>query len=348
MADFTSFPDLRALCLDLPSGHPAASAAVTQREDTLTKPPRSLGRLEELVAWLAHWQGHAPPQLDQVEVLVFAGNHGVTARGVSAYPAEVTAQMVANFSAGGAAINQLARTADAALRVVALSLDVPTADFTEAPAMTEQQFLAAVAVGHDAVSPQADLICLGEMGIGNTTAAAAIAAALFGGGGGRWAGRGTGVDDEGLARKRTTIDRALARHAAVLDDPLRIAAALGGRELAAILGATLAARRHSIPVLLDGFVCTAAVAPLYKLRTDTLAHALAGHVSAEAGHRMLLDALWLSPLLDLNMRLGEGSGAAAALLILRAALACHTGMATFAEAGVSDQPAEEGTEKAAG
>jgi nicotinate-nucleotide--dimethylbenzimidazole phosphoribosyltransferase len=134
----------------------------------------------------------------------------------------------------------------------------------------------------------------------------------------------------------------------VLDDPLRIAAALGGRELAAILGATLAARRHSIPVLLDGFVCTAAVAPLYKLRTDTLAHALAGHVSAEAGHRMLLDALWLSPLLDLNMRLGEGSGAAAALLILRAALACHTGMATFAEAGVSDQPAEEGTEKAAG
>ena len=214
--------------------------------------------------------------------------------------------------------------------------------------MTEQQFLAAVAVGHDAVSPQADLICLGEMGIGNTTAAAAIAAALFGGGGGRWAGRGTGVDDEGLARKRTTIDRALARHAAVLDDPLRIAAALGGRELAAILGATLAARRHSIPVLLDGFVCTAAVAPLYKLRTDTLAHALAGHVSAEAGHRMLLDALWLSPLLDLNMRLGEGSGAAAALLILRAALACHTGMATFAEAGVSDQPAEEGTEKAAG
>ena len=256
--------------------------------------------------------------------------------------------MVANFSAGGAAINQLARVADAALRVVALSLDVPTADFTEAPAMTEQQFLAAVAVGHDAVSPQADLICLGEMGIGNTTAAAAIAAALFGGGGGRWAGRGTGVDDEGLARKRTTIDRALARHAAVLDDPLRIAAALGGRELAAILGATLAARRHSIPVLLDGFVCTAAVAPLYKLRTDTLAHALAGHVSAEAGHRMLLDALWLSPLLDLNMRLGEGSGAAAALLILRAALACHTGMATFAEAGVSDKPAEEGTEKAAG
>ena len=214
--------------------------------------------------------------------------------------------------------------------------------------MDEGAFLAAVGEGEAAVAPDANLVCLGEMGIGNTTAAAALAAALFGGGGVRWAGRGTGVDDEGLVRKRTTIDRALARHAAVLDDPLKIAAALGGRELAAILGAALAARRYSIPVLLDGFVCTAAVAPLYKLRADTLAHALAGHVSAEAGHRLLLDSLWLSPLLDLNMRLGEGSGAATALLVLRAALACHTGMATFTEAGVSDKPPEEGTEKQAG
>ncbi len=187
----------------------------------------------------------------------------------------------------------------------------------------------------------ADLVCLGEMGIGNTTAASAIAAALFGGGAGRWAGRGTGVDDDGLARKRDVIDRALQRHAAVLHDPLMIAAALGGRELAAILGAALAARQRRIPVLLDGFVCTAAVAPLAKLRTDTLAHALAGHVSAEAAHRMLLDALGLVPLLDLNMRLGEASGAAVAVLLLRAALACHTGMATFAEAGVSDTPADD-------
>jgi nicotinate-nucleotide--dimethylbenzimidazole phosphoribosyltransferase len=340
MPQFSSFSDLRALCLDLPSGHPAASNAVAQREATLTKPPHSLGRLEELVAWLAHWQGHAPPRLDRVEILVFAGNHGVTRLGVSAYPPEVTVQMVANFSAGGAAINQLARTAGAALRVTPLSLDEPTADFTEKPALTEQEFLAAVATGYQAVSPDCDLICLGEMGIGNTTAAAAIAAALFGGGGERWAGRGTGVDDEGLARKRAVIDRALQRHSASLNDPLLVAAALGGRELAAILGATLAARRQRIPVLLDGFVCTAAVAPLAKLRTDTLAHAQAGHVSAEAGHRMLLDELGLDPLVDLNMRLGEASGAALAVLLLRAALACHTGMATFTEAGVSDKPDE--------
>jgi len=347
--NFTTFADLRAVCVDLPSGHPAASAAVAQREETLTKPPKSLGRLEDLVAFMAHWQGHAPPRLDRAEILVFAGNHGVTKQGVSAFPAEVTAQMVANFAHGGAAINQLARTGGATLRVIPLSLDQPTADFTESPALTEPEFLAAGSAGYEAVSPDCDLICLGEMGIGNTTAAAAIAAALFGGRGARWAGRGTGVDDEGLARKRTVIDRALDRHASLLHDPIRIAAAFGGRELAAILGAALAARRHSIPVLLDGFVCTAAVAPLFKLRTDTLAHALAGHVSAEAGHRMLLDELGLKPLLDLNMRLGEASGAAVALLILRAALACHTGMATFAEAGVSDRPADEAAApKAAG
>src|SRR5580658_3550769 len=347
MANFTSFSALRTACLDLPGGHPAASAAVAQREASLTKPPKSLGRLEDLVAWLAHWQGHVPPRLQRVDILVFAGSHGVTRRGVSAYPAEVTAQMVANFASGGAAINQLARTAGAQLRVIPLELDRPTADFTEQPALGEQEFLAAVNAGYEAVSPQCDLVCLGEMGIGNTTAAAAIAAALFGGGGARWAGRGTGVDEDGLTRKRDVIDRALDRHAGLLDDPLRIAAAFGGRELAAILGATLAARRHNIPVLLDGFVCTAAVAPLYKLRTDTLSHALAGHVSAEAGHRLLLDELRLKPLLDLNMRLGEASGAAVALSILRAALACHTGMATFAEAGVSDKPADEGVEKAA-
>jgi len=256
--------------------------------------------------------------------------------------------MVANFSTGGAAINQLARTAGANLRVIPLSLEQPTADFTEEPAMSDSEFLAAVATGYDAVSPDGDLVILGEMGIGNTTAAAALAAALFGGRGVRWAGRGTGVDHDGLQRKRAVIDQALARHAAILNDPLRVAAALGGRELAAILGAALAARRRNIPVILDGFVSTAAVAPLYRLRADTLAHALAGHVSAEAGHRALLEELNLKPILDLNMRLGEASGAAAALLILRAALACHTGMATFAEAGVSDKPAEEGTEKQAG
>jgi nicotinate-nucleotide--dimethylbenzimidazole phosphoribosyltransferase len=339
MTRFASFDDLRAACLDLPSGDDEAAARVALREGSLTKPPRSLGRLEETVAWLARWQGRSPPHLGAVEILVFAGNHGVTAQGVSAYPAEVTAQMVANFAAGGAAINQLARMAEAELRVIALDLDRPTADFTKAPAMEEAELLEAVAAGHDALSPNADLVVLGEMGIGNTTAAAAIAAALFGGGGARFAGHGTGVDEAGLKRKQTAIDAGLKRHDDALHDPLRIAAALGGRELAAILGACLAARRARIPVLIDGFVSTAAVAPLAKLRAGALDHALAGHMSAESGHRLLLKELGLSPLLDLDMRLGEGSGATVAVLVLRAALACHTGMATFAEAQVSGKDA---------
>jgi nicotinate-nucleotide--dimethylbenzimidazole phosphoribosyltransferase len=337
MTAFTSFAHLRAACLDLPRGDDAAASAAARRDAVLTKPPGSLGRLEAIVAWLARWQHRALPRLDRVEILVFAGNHGVAAQGVSAYPASVTAQMVANFALGGAAINQLASLAGAKLSAIPLSLDAATADFTREPAMDEAAFLAAVAAGHDAVPSGADLVCLGEMGIGNTTSAAAIAAALFGGGGERWAGRGTGVDDEGLARKRAAIDAALARHHALLGDHLQVAAALGGRELAAILGATLAARQRNIPVLLDGFVCTAAAAPLAKLNPDALAHAMASHVSAEAGHRALLEALGLVPLLDLHMRLGEASGAAVATLILRAALACHTGMATFAEAGVSEK-----------
>jgi nicotinate-nucleotide--dimethylbenzimidazole phosphoribosyltransferase len=302
----------------------------------LTKPLGSLGRLEAIVAWLAEW-GRNPPRLDHVDILVFAGNHGVTAQGVSAFPAAVTAQMVANFNAGGAAINQLARAVSARLAVVPLALDQPTRDFTREPAMDEGAFLSAVTTGYRSVRREADLVCLGEMGIGNTTAAAAMAAALFGGGS-RWAGRGTGVDDRGLARKLDVIDRALACHAGILDDPLAVAAALGGRELAAMLGAALAARHHGVPVLLDGFVCTAAVAPLARLRPGALDHVQAAHVSAEAAHRALLQELGLKPLLDLDMRLGEGSGAALAVSILRAALACHTGMATFAEAGVANKP----------
>ncbi len=336
MPVFPTLSALRAVCLDLPAPDEAAAAAVAARQAQLTKPPGSLGRLEELVAWLARWQGHAP-RLARVDVLVFAGNHGVTAQGVSAYPGAVTAQMVANFSAGGAAINQLSRVADARLHVIPLTLDLPTRDLTGASAMDEREFLAAVAQGDDAVAPEMDLVCLGEMGIGNTTAAAALAAALFGGGGARWAGRGTGVDDAGLARKRAVIEAALARHARLLGDPLALAAALGGRELAAILGATLAARRRRIPVLLDGFVSTAAAAPLAKLCPGALDHALAAHVSAEAAHRTLLAELRLAPLLDMGMRLGEASGAALAVPLLRAALACHTGMATFAEAGVADK-----------
>jgi nicotinate-nucleotide--dimethylbenzimidazole phosphoribosyltransferase len=337
MTLFSDLDALRQACLTLRAGSDGAADAVRARQAVLTKPGGSLGRLEDLVAWLARWQGRAMPRVDSVEVLVFAGNHGVTRHGVSPFPASVTGQMVANFSAGGAAINQIARVAGATLRVFPLELDLPTADFTEGSAMDEAAFLRAVGTGYGAVSPDRDLLCLGEMGIGNTTAAAAVTAALFGGDGERWAGRGTGVDDGGLARKQRVIDAGLARHAAVLDDPLQVAMALGGRELAAILGAVLAARQHGIPVLLDGFVCTAAAAPLARVRADALNHAVLAHVSAEAGHRALAEALGLQPLVDLGMRLGEGSAAALVVPLLRAAVACHRGMATFADAAVDNR-----------
>ena len=337
MTRFADLDALRTACLTLPTGNDSAGAEVRARQQILTKPPGSLGRLEDLAAWLAQWQNRPIPRLDRVDVLVFAGNHGVTRRGVSPFPATVTAQMVANFSNGGAAINQLARVAGANLLVIPLDLDRPTRDFTEAPAMDEPDFLHAVATGYDAVAAECDLICLGEMGIGNTTVAAAVAAALFGGDGAYWAGRGTGIDDAGLARKQAAVDAGLARHTAILGDPLRAAMALGGRELAAILGAAIAARRHAIPVLLDGFVCTAAAAPLARLVPGGLDHTMLAHLSAEAGHRALADALHLSPLLDFGMRLGEASAAALAVPLLRAAVACHTGMATFAEAAVDNR-----------
>lgn len=335
MNRFADFAALRDSCRNLPTGDAGAEEAVQTRQQTLTKPPGSLGRLEQLAGWLGRWQGRDSPRLDRVEIIVFAGNHGITALGVSPYPSAVTGQMVANFAAGGAAINQLAGLAQANLRVIPLELETPTADFTAAPAMTEMAFLDAVSIGYNAVEHGTDLLCLGEMGIGNTSAGAAIAAALFGGNAARWAGRGTGIDNLGFARKIAAIDAGIARHAASLHDPLLIAAALGGRELAAIMGATLAARHLAIPVMLDGFVCTAAAAPLARLSPGGLDHAMIAHVSAEAGHRGLVEALEMDPLLDLGMRLGEASGAALAVLLLRGALACHLGMATFAQAGVA-------------
>lgn len=336
MPVFQTMDALREACRNLPSGDEDAAIAARARQNTLTKPQGSLGRLEELAIWLARWQGKAVPTLDKVEVLVFAGSHGVVRRGVSAFPAEVTAQMVANFSAGGAAINQLARAAGAELKVIALDVERPTEDFTESPAMSEAEFLSAVSTGYEALSPGTQLVCLGEMGIGNTTTAAAVAAALFGGSGADWVGRGTGVDDAGLRRKADTVSAALARHAEALQDPLEALRRVGGRELAAIFGAALAARHKGAVVLLDGFVSSAAAAPLAALSAGGLAHAQAAHRSAEAGHARLLEKLRLPPLLELGMRLGEASGACLAVNILRSALACHSGMATFSDAGVSE------------
>ena len=332
--DITTLSQIVALAEALPQADEAARKAALARQNSLTKPPGALGRLEELAIFMAGWQGSERPRIDRAQALVFAGNHGICAQGVNPFPQAVTAQMVVNFNAGGAAINQLCAVNGAELQVVALDLDTPTVDFTTGPAMSEGETLAAITRGARAVDGDADILILGEMGIGNSTVAAALAAALFGGSAAEWVGPGTGSDAAGIARKIAAIETGLRRHAGLA--PLQVLAALGGREQAAICGAVLAARAHRIPVILDGFICTAAAACLYAADPRLLAHCLVGHASAEPGHRRLLAALGQKPVLEFDMRLGEGSGAALALGILRAALACHNGMATFAEAGVSD------------
>ena len=333
-APFSSLDDFAALLVQAPAPDAGAAAAAQERNGQLTKPPGALGRLEDLAVWYAGWRGTPRPEVSVPQVLVFAANHGVTAQGVSAFPAEVTAQMVHNFRAGGAAINQLARAAGARMDVHALDLDRPTADFTTAPAMDEGAVAAALAAGWAAVDTGADVLICGEMGIGNTTSAAALALALYGGTAQDWVGRGTGVDEAGLATKARVVSRGVAMHGG--GGALETMRCLGGRELAAMAGAIARARSLRIPVILDGFICTAAAACLERAQPGALDHCVAGHVSAEPGHARLLDALGMAPLLSLGMRLGEGTGAVVALGVLRAAVACHSGMATFAEAGVSD------------
>lgn len=333
---FSSLAEFRALLSAAPSLDTAAKAGAEERNGQLTKPPGALGRLEDLSIWYASWRANPRPSIENPQVIIFAGNHGVCARGVSAFPPEVTVQMVANFEHGGAAINQLSKAFGADMSVVSLSLDTPTADFTTAPAMTEEEVVDALVAGWTAVKDTSDLLVVGEMGIGNTTAAAAVAAALFGGDAADWTGRGTGVDDDGLNRKTAAVADGLALHADLIADPLEALRCLGGRELAAMAGAIARARSLRIPVILDGFICTASAAALECAVAGSLDHTVAGHVSAEGAHAKLLAHLNKAPLLNLGLRLGEGSGAALAIGVLKGAIACHSGMLTFAEAGVSD------------
>ncbi|MCH7635359.1 MAG: nicotinate-nucleotide--dimethylbenzimidazole phosphoribosyltransferase [Proteobacteria bacterium] len=331
----TSFDEVRALVRALPGPGDEARAKARAREATLTKPAGALGRLEALTEWLCAWQGRHPPSLDHPRVSVFAGNHGVAARGVSAYPAEVTAQMVANFINGGAAVNQLCRVMEADFKVYEMALEEPTRDFTEAPAMDEAACVRAMSYGMMTVEAGIDVLCLGEMGIGNTTSAAALSLALFGGEAADWVGPGTGVSGEVLARKTEVVAAGVKRHQEALIDPLAVMRCLGGQELAAIAGAVIAARLARTPVLLDGYAACAAAAVLHQLDPGLLDHCQAAHRSAEPGHARLLDAIGKRPILELDMRLGEATGAVLALGVLKGAVACHTGMASFGSANVS-------------
>ncbi|EAQ22813.1 nicotinate-nucleotide--dimethylbenzimidazole phosphoribosyltransferase [Roseovarius sp. 217] len=332
---FSSLSDFAALLGEMPGPDPATMIDAQARDAQLTKPPGALGRLEGLAVWYCGWRGEARARVTAPQVIVFAGNHGVVAQGVSAFPAEVTAQMVANFRAGGAAVNQMAAQVGARMDVHALDLDRPTGDISLGPAMSKDEMLLALSTGWDAVDPASDLLVVGEMGIGNTTSAAAIALALHGGEAAAWTGRGTGLADAALVHKAQIVAQAVAINAASGAGGLEVLRRLGGRELVAMAGAIARARSLRIPVVLDGFICTAAAACLEAECAGALGHTVAGHVSAEPGHARLLQILDKVPLLSLDLRLGEGSGGVLAMSVVQAALACHSGMATFAEAGVT-------------
>jgi nicotinate-nucleotide--dimethylbenzimidazole phosphoribosyltransferase len=286
-----------------------------------------------LAAWLSGWQRTDRPEVSSPAVVVFAADHGVAGRLVSAYPQSITAEMVKALRAGAATAAAMARVVGAELRVVDVGVGKPTGDIVDEDALSEERFTQSFEAGRGEIRGlDCDLIAIGEMGIGNTTAAATVAATLFGGPAHDWVGRGTGIDDFTLARKVEVVE--LARARVVGDDPLEVLRRVGGAELAAMAGAIVEARLRSIPVVLDGLVATAAAAPLEVIQDGALDHCVAGHRSAEPGHRLLLERLGLDPLLDLELRLGEASGALAAIPLIKLACACTTEVATFSEWGL--------------
>jgi nicotinate-nucleotide--dimethylbenzimidazole phosphoribosyltransferase len=325
--------EVARLLAGAPDPDRASAAAVAERARRVLRPAGALARLDELAAWLAAWQRSTRPAVRRPAAVVFAADHGVARQGVSAYPAEVTGAMLKALREGAATACVMARHVGAALQVVDVGVGDPTGDLVSEPALPAARFRACFQAGRDAVAElDTDLLVLGEMGIGNTTAASAVTATLLGGDAAERTGRGTGVDDAGLARKVAAVEAARRRVGAA--PPLEVLRQVGGAELAAIAGAATEARLRPVPLLLDGFVVAASVAPLELLHPGALAHAVAAHRSAEPGHLALLQRLGKRPLLDLGLRLGEGSGALAAVPLLRLAAAAVTEVATFAEWGL--------------
>lgn len=322
---------LRTALAELPPPDRASGDLVRERAADILRPAGALARFDEVAAWVAEWQGTPSPAVRRPAALIFAADHGVTAAGVSKYPVDVTAAMLAAYRAGKSTVTAFAAVAGATVDAIDVGVGRPTGDIRFEPAMDEARFDEAAQAGRDAVAGlDADLLVLGEMGIGNTTAAAAVAAALGGGEVAAWVGRGTGLDDEGMDRKRDAVRLAVDRIAGVLD-PLEVLREVGGAELVAMAAAIVAARHRRLPVLIDGYVVTSAAMPLAAVVPGALDHCIVGHCSAESGHRRLLERLGKQPLLDLEMRLGEGSGAMAAVPLVAMACAGITEVPTFGE-----------------
>ncbi len=322
---------LRTSLADLPGGDDVAAAAVRERAATILRPFGALARLDELAVWVAMWQRTDQPAVERPAALIFAADHGVAAARVSAYPPDVTAAMLGAYRSGRSTISAFAAVAGATVDAIDVGVGRPTGDIRYEPAMDVARFDEAAAAGREAVvGLDTDLLVLGEMGIGNTTAAAAVAAALGGGEVAAWVGRGTGIDDEALARKQVAVREAVDRVAGITD-PLEVLRELGGAELVAMAAAVVTARQRGVPVLIDGYVVTAAAFTLFAASADALDHCQVGHCSAEPGHRRLLERMDKPPLLDLEMRLGEGTGAMAAVPLIAMACAGITQVPTFGE-----------------
>jgi len=331
----TSLDEVRSLMNDLPGPDIAARDAAREREANLTKPAGSLGRLEYFAEWLSAWQGRHPPDMSNPRAAVFIGHHGIAKLGVSAFGPEVTDQMHQNYHRGGAAFNTMCKSMGVPFDICPIDLDSSTEDFTKAPAMTEVEMVNAINIGMATVKPGQSVFCPGEMGIANTASAAAVLAALHNETAVDWTGMGSGVHGPHFQKKIEVVQAGLDLHTKDNPDPLEIMRRLGGRELAAMIGVILAGRLQRVPVLIDGFLCSSSAMVLHKMNDAALDHCQFSHASAEAGHARLMKILGVRPVLDMDMRLGEATGAVLAFGILRSAAFCHTELLTFEEASVS-------------
>ncbi|UTO29235.1 nicotinate-nucleotide--dimethylbenzimidazole phosphoribosyltransferase [Bartonella harrusi] len=323
------FDDFRALLTNLPIADEFSMMLAKRRQEKLTKIQGAMGKLRDIAVWYAGWRGAEKPVIKRPLVAIFSGNHGIIEENVTSFPQSMTQKMVQNFASGGAAINQICIAYDLGLKIFDLALEYPTMNITKDAAMDERSAAATMAFGMESIAGGTDLLCIGEMGIGNTTIASALCLALFGGEVEEWTGDDMGFDGEFYQRKIAAVKTAVSLHKDYFNDPFEIMRRLGGREIAAMIGAILAARMEKIPVILDGFVATAAAAVLYKIHPKALDHTLVGHLSSESGHHKLLKKISKEPLLDFKMRLGEGTGAAMAAGIVKAAVLTHAQMAVF-------------------
>ncbi|MBL4618156.1 MAG: nicotinate-nucleotide--dimethylbenzimidazole phosphoribosyltransferase [Robiginitomaculum sp.] len=321
------FDDLRDLIAKVPTGNAKYQKQALKRQMEIALPSGELGRLAELAVWLSTWQGQCPPTINKPQVIVFASSHGVAKRGVSAYGMAQTISKIEDLTSGKGGVNQIAGTVGCGLKIVELAPELPTPDITAGAALSEQDCAATFAFGMEAISEKPDLIGIGAVGAGATTSAAAVSLALYGGAASFWAQSGSAIQKPDLVvAKSKAIDAALIRHRGKLDDPLQVMRRLGGRDIAAVAGAIIAARYQKIPVVLDGFVAAASAAVLHSIEPSCIDHCIAGAVTFRDSHHALLDRIGKKPVLDLGMGLGDGSGAALAISILKAAAACHSGI----------------------